>query len=235
MKNTLIAICFASMLQQWAFAQSDSAETLQWVENQSGRIDTLLQDALNNPDQLNMVYRLMDAYAIFDAVAMAGVYCPEIREAAQMGRNQTDVLNYRLEKDVNSGVVRAAEARLQAEKMRVAAWNCEIVAPGRSSKTFLPSDIIRDDVTHIELILSDGLEVGDMHLLSQKIEQALRMLYDIKNMAFTLQNCTGVAEKAQSAIQHGEAALAARNWTEVTRSVQQALKDAGRITTIPCR
>ncbi|MCA0238283.1 MAG: hypothetical protein LCH81_18050 [Bacteroidetes bacterium] len=235
MKTNLIVCCLFLLAQARLSAQTDSAETLQWIENQSGKIDTLLQDALNNPDQLNLVFRLMDAYLLFDAVAMAGVYCTDIRESAQMGRNLTDVLNYRLEKDMNSGVVRASEARIQAEKMRVASQACRNALPADVVKTLSPADIVREDVRHIELMLNDGLAVGDMHILSQKIEYALRVLQDIKNLANTLPQCSLVAAKAETAILHAEAALAARNWTETTRSVQNALGEIGRVATISCR
>lgn len=235
MKTNLIVFCIFLLAQAPLSAQADSAETLQWIENQSGKIDTLLQDALNNPDQLNLVFRLMDAYLLFDAVAMAGVYCTDIRESAQMGRNLTDVLNYRLEKDINSGVVRASEARIQAEKMRAATQACRNTLPANAVKTLSPADIVREDVRHIELMLNDGLAVGDMHILSQKIEYALRVLQDIKNLATTLPQCPLVAAKAETAILHAEAALSARNWTETTRSVQKALGEIGRVATISCR
>jgi hypothetical protein len=232
MKQTLILLLLIVYWRTPVAAQSDTPETLQWIETQSSRIDTLLLNAVQGHDQLNIVLRIMDAYLIFDAIALAGVYCPGVREAAQEGRNQCDVLNYRLKKDMNSNITRAVEARLQANRMMQAARQCrgESVAVG-----FAPIDIIREDAAIVALDLSDGLAAEDFHILSQKIEHAIRLLYDIQHVSATLNNCQSVYDSAQKVINHSEAALGAFNWVEVNRSIAAALQELGTLPNNRCQ
>jgi hypothetical protein len=81
--------------------QSDSPETLQWVQRQSERIDSMLTDAMRGSEPIEILIRVAECYQIFDAVSMAGVYYTDVRGAAEAGRWQCDVINYRLEKDLN--------------------------------------------------------------------------------------------------------------------------------------
>ena len=124
---------------------------------------------------------------------------------------------------------------MEAEKMRLAAQSCLRTLPPQTATAFFPNEIILEDARSIELMLSDGMAVGDMHILSQKIEYAIRGLYDIRHLASTLQNCSRVAANAQSAISNCEAALSARNWTEVNRSLNKALEEIRIFKGLPCR
>lgn len=217
-----------------ARGQSDSDATLHWVEKQAERIDTLLENAVLSHEHVDLIFKMTDAFLLFDAVGLAGVYCPEIREAAQAGRNYTDVVNYRLEKDLNSSVVRATYALIQAEKMRVAAQKCRSAAPEAPAPAFSPVDVLREEAHIAELILSDGLAVDDFHLLSQKLEQAIRVLHDVEHLASTFQRCSGPAESAAQAILYCEAALAAHNWTELKAAVNRAWDEVKTVAQAPC-
>ena len=233
----ILYICLAAAVRP--SAQTDSAETMHWVQKQAERIDTLLRDATRSHDHVNIIFRLMDAYLLFDAVTLAGVYCPDVREAAHKGRNYADVLNFRLEKDMNSNLLRATEARLQAEKMRFFARVCleskPDSPPAAPQPAFRPTDIIRQDAGIVVLDLTDGMAAEDFHILSQKLEHAIRVLHDVQHLAATFDQCEGVSASAQKAIVHCEAALVARNWTEVNREVEMALAATRRIHLEPCQ
>ncbi len=229
----LIILCTlkASLSAQTpAFTQADSPQALQWVERQSGRLDTMLNDAMRGSEPFEILVRLTDAYQIFDAVAMAGLYCTEVRSAAEAGRRQCDLIHYRLEKDLNTVLQRVVEARRQAQFMREAAKSCQIIrAPEVTVKVFTPNDLVRHDAHMAELDLLDGLATEDLHILSQKLEHAIRALYDVEHLAFTLSNCDIPMRLADSAIQHCQDALGAPNWLEVHRSVKAALANVQAI------
>lgn len=235
MKNTFWVLVLCVATSSRSVAQTDSAETMRWVEKQAERIDTLLRDATRSHDQVNIIFRLMDAYLLFDAVALAGVYCPDVREAAQKGRNLSDVLNFRLEKDMNSNLLRATEARLQAEKMRFFAQNCSENKPEKPLPAFRPADVIREDASIVALDLTDGMAAEDFHILSQKLEHAIRVLHDVRHLAATFSQCGVVSTIVDEAIGYCESALAARNWTEVKRAVDKALACTERIASAECR
>ncbi|MFZ4783759.1 MAG: hypothetical protein ACOYLC_15705 [Armatimonadaceae bacterium] len=216
--------------QETTFSQADSPQALQWVERQSGRVDSMLNDAMRGSEPIEILIRLTDAYQIFDAVAMAGVYCTDVRSAAEAGRRQCDVINYRLEKDLNSVLQRVVEARRQARFMKEAAKTCQItpvkVVP---EKVFTPNDLVVHDAYMAELDLLDGLATQDLHILSQKLEHAIRALYDVEHLAFTLSGCDIPMRLAESAIMHCQDALGAPNWLELHRSVKSALANVQAI------
>jgi len=213
-----------------AFAQADSPEALEWVARQSGRIDSLLNDAMRGSEPIEVLVRLTDCYQVFDAVAMAGLYCTNVRAAAEAGRRQCDVINYRLEKDLNTNLQRAVEARRQATLMKAAARYCQSISVTvGKEKAFTPNDLIRHDAYMAELDLLDGLSTNDLHLLSQKLEHAIRLLYDVEHLAFTLSNCDIPMGLAESAVIHCQNALGAPNWLDVHRSVQSALANVQAI------
>ena len=219
-----------------AIAQTDTPETLQWVEAQAGKIDSLLGNAIASHEHVNLMMRLTDAYLLFDAVALAAVYCPEIREAAHQGHKLTDVVNYRLEKDLNNSVLRATLARAQAEKMRLSANKCRSEsAPGAAGLSFSPADVLRAEAVQVDLLLSDGLAVGDFHVLSQKLEQSIRILHEVEHLAASFDSCSQPADAAARAILACEAALGARNWTQVHQAVKTALLEVKTISNAACR
>lgn len=232
----IIFCCFGTTPQ--ANAQADAPETLRWVESQARKIDTLLESAIISHEHVNLILRLTDAYLLFDAVSLAGLYCPEVRESAHQGLNLTDVVNYRLEKDLNAAVVRATLARAQAEKMRLAAQRCGTVTaqtPDISGKTFSPAEVLAEEAHQVELLLSDGLAVRDFHILSQKLEHAIRLLHEVEHIASSFDDCREPAGAAARAIIACETALGAPNWMEVNRQVNTALQELKGIVAANCR
>jgi len=205
----------------------DSRTTLQWAEAQANRIEGFLRNAMREVEAYDIVVRLTDAYQAFDAVAQADVFCATVRAAAEAGRKHSDVMNYRLGKDLNSTLQRAVDARQQALRMGQAARACqaENAAQDGTAVTFGPNDILRYDALLAELDLTDGLAVSDMNILSQKLTHAMRLLYDVEHLALSLTNCEVPLRLVESAIKHCEDARAATNVKEAQAAVLLALTD----------
>ncbi len=210
--------------QQPTAPKADSPQTLQWVQRQSDRIESLLSNAMRSSEPVEIVIQLADCYQIFDVVAMAGLYCTNVRAAAEAGRRQCDVINYRLGQDLNSKLERAVEARKHAARMKAAALACQSEINAQNAETaFTPNDLLRHDAHMAELDLLDGMSTNDLHILSQKVEHAIRLLYDVEHLANSMFNCTVQRDRAEKAIEHCQDALGAPNWHEVHESVQLAL------------
>lgn len=236
MRFILTAIFLVSLYPSRAIAQTeDCVETLLWVEQQASRVDTMLHNAVVSHDHTSIVFSLLDAYLIFDAVSVAGVYCATVREAAQEGRNQCDVVNYRLEKDLNTNLARATSARIQAERMRNGAKQCKAQLSPSTEAVFLPKDVIQKDAKIVLLDLEDGLASGSIHILAQKLEHAVQVMYDIQHLALTLADCREVYRASQQIVRACESALAARNWTEVKKGVNEAIERTKAIGALTCR
>lgn len=236
MRTLLVIIISLAFYCTPAAAQTeDSPETLQWVERQATRLDTILNSAIVSQNQAGILFSLLDAYVIFDAVSVAGVYCTAIREAAQQGRNQCDVVNYHMEKDLNTSLARAAKARIQAENMRKAALQCNRTVYPEPQSAFLPKNTIVEEAAIVRLDLEDGLASGSIHILSQKLEHAIQVLYEIQHLSLTLNDCREVYQTSRLLVRDCEQALAARNWTEVHKALDTALERTKTIPTLPCR
>jgi hypothetical protein len=210
----------------------DSPQTLEWVIQQANRVDNDLANAMRSSEPIEVLIKLADCYILFDAVALAGVYCTNVRAAAEAGRRQCDVINYRLEKDLNTKLKRAVEARRAAVVMREAANICLQTARQDQARTlgsFAPVEIIRNDAQIVQLDLADGLASKDLHILAQKTEHAIRLLHDIAHLASSLNACNTPVILSEKAILHCEAALAAPNWTEVHQQIDIALEVVGQI------
>lgn len=205
----------------------DSRSTLLWAEAQANRIDGFLHNAMREVEAYDIVIRLTDAFQAFDAVAQAEVHCVTVRAAAESGRKHSDVVNYRLGKDLNTTLQRAVDARQQAVRMGQAARACQAENAGEDATTgvFSPNDILRYDALLAEMDLRDGLAVSDRHILSQKLTHAMRLLYDVEHLALSLNNCETPVRLAENAVKHCEDALAASNWAEAQAAVQLALAD----------
>lgn len=205
----------------------DSRSTLQWAEAQANRIDRFLHDAMRAVEAYDIVVRLTDAYQAFDAVAQADVMCATVRAAAEAGRKHSDVLSYRLGKDLNSTLQRAVDARQQAVRMGQAARACqaENAEPNTTTGRFSPSDILRYDALLAELDLSDALAVSDMDILVQKLDHAMHLLYDVEHLALSLPNCESPLILAANALKHCEDALDAGNWQDASAATQLALRE----------
>lgn len=205
----------------------DSPQTLEWVIQQANRVDNDLANAMRSSESIEVLIKLADCYILFDAVAIAGVYCTNVRAAAEAGRRQCDVINYRLEKDLNTKLKRAVEARRAALLMREAANICLQTAKQDQSRTldsFAPVELIWHDAQMVQLDLADGLASKDLHILAQKTEHAIRLLHDIAHLASSLTTCETPAELSEKAILQCEAALSAPNWTEVHQHIHTALE-----------
>lgn len=210
----------------------DSPQTLEWVIQQANRVDNDLANAMRSSEPIEVLIKLADCFILFDAVAIAGVYCTNVRAAAEAGRRQCDVINYRLEKDLNTKLRRAVEARRFAIQMREAANICLQTARQDQTRTldsFAPVELIRYDAQIVQLDLADGLASKDLHILAQKTEHAIRLLHDIAHLASSLEACDKPATLAEKAILHCEAALAAPNWTDVHQQINMALEVVGQI------
>jgi hypothetical protein len=227
-KGLIIGLAFiAANLSGQGLADQpmDSPQTLEWVVRQANRVDTSLSNAMRSIEPIEILLKLADCYTSFDAVALAGLYCTNVRAAAEAGRRQCDVINYRLEQDLNSKLQRAVEARRQAVLMRESAQVClreiqqkQVVV----NPAFLPAALIRQDAQLAQMDLADGIASQDLHILAQKVEHAIRLMHDIGHLAASLNDC-GIPERlSEQAIRHCEAALSAPNWTEVHQEIKAA-------------
>jgi hypothetical protein len=220
-------------------AQHDAPQALLWAARQGQRADSLLHDAARGSEPVEIFVRLAECYQIFDAVAIAGFYCTEVRAAAEAGRRQCDVINYMLGKDLNSKVQRVVEARRQAFRMREGALAClqtsrSLAAPADEPSPFTPIDLLRQDAYLADLDLADGLAVEDLHILSQKVEHAIRLLHDAERLARSFDSCQKVLFLCENAITYCETALAAPNWLELREAVQKARLEVQKIQDAPC-
>lgn len=219
---TLALLLTAVAGQGLLMAQQDSPATLQWVERQSGRIDTLLADAIQVNLPGNLTAAMLKAHQRFDAVLVGGVYCLEVRRYAEEGRRHTDVLIHYFADDMLAGVQQASAARLAAEKMRLAANAC--LAPvATAAGSFAPVDLVREEADLARMMLEDGLAGQNLHALNQKMEYALRMLQDADRLSASLAACGEVQELAQAAIAEGQAVRLSASWAEAERRSQVML------------
>jgi hypothetical protein len=211
--------------------EGDSQETMEWVKVTATILEERLTNAINVTDEANLLVKLMESSNDFEAVALLGLYCHEARTAAESGRNYCNWLkSFSRDKDLNSLIIRAQEARRQATRMRDAATVCQQKAMLNPPEvTFTLSDIIRSNAETIEHDITDGLASQNFHILSQKIEHALRGFQDTDLLTARLSNCEAVQKAAQEGSQACISALAAPNWTMVTTYLQQASNWAGVI------
>ncbi|HLP95545.1 MAG TPA: hypothetical protein VK168_15990 [Saprospiraceae bacterium] len=209
------------------FAQEtmDSPQTLEWVVRQANRVDTALANAMRSSEPIEILVKLADCYTVFDAVVISGLYCTEIRATAEMGRRQCDVINYRLEKDLNSKLQRAVEARRQAVLMRESASVClkKTATAKIPEESLAPLRLLHDDAQLAQMDLADGLASNDLHILAQKVDHAIRLMYSIAHLSASMNACNQVSQWAEAAIQHSERALSTYNWTIVTQELNTAV------------
>ncbi len=205
--------------------QGDSPETLEWVLKLADGLEERLKDAVAAPDVANLLIKLMESFEEFEVVALMGLYCQEVRVAAEQGRNQCNWLtNHSQEKDLNTLIQRAQSARLHAIKMREEANLCLKTARLHPpDQTFTFADIIRSNAYAIEHDLSDGLASQNFHILSQKIEHAERIFHDTEVLALRLSNCETVRDAARQGIQACAEVLASPNWAAINTYSQKAL------------
>lgn len=212
-------------------AQHDHPETLSWAIRMAEIVDRRLNDAAVVPEQANLLVKLMESYEDFEAVALAGFYCHEARQAAEQGRHYCNWLSgFTRDKDVNALIERAQNARVQANKMREAAVLCLNEAMHQQQQNgFMLADVLRSNAAAIEHDLSDGLASEDFHILAQKTEHAERIFQDTELLALRLQQCEKVRETAREGIRACSDSMAAPNWTQVKEHLQTAMRCATTI------
>ncbi len=209
----------------------DNPETLEWVIKTADVLENRLNDAVADADVAGLLIKLMESYEDFEAVALTGLYCHEARTAAELGRNHCNWLtNYSRDKDLNTLILRAQDARTQAAKMRMAAAGClETATLNAQEPGFTLADVLYANADAIEHDLLDGLAAQDFHILSQKVEHAERIFHDTEVLGFRLNNCETVRTVAREGLLACSAVLAAQNWTLVNKNVQKALDCAVKI------
>jgi hypothetical protein len=209
----------------------DSPQTLEWVQKISNTLEERLKGAVAAPTTTILLVKLMESFEDFEAVALMGLYCQNVRVAAEEGRNQCNWLtSHSQEKDLNTLIQRAQNARAQALKMREASALClqeaKLHPPDQG---FTCADIIRSNAEAIQHDLSDGLASQNFHILSQKIEHAERIFHDTEVLALRLNNCETVRNAAREGIQACVQVLASPNWSAINAQVQQASAHAAKI------
>lgn len=228
MKNTRLPILFALALLiapcPAHAQQGDSPETLEWVLKIANTLEERLKDAVTAPDVPNLLIKLMESYEEFEAVALMGLYCQEVRVAAEHGRNECNWLtNHSQEKDLNTLIIRAQNARLQLFKMRDEATICLKAAIQRPPDvSFTLVDIIRSNAETIKYDLADGLASQNFHILSQKVEHAERIFHDTEVLAVRMNHCETVRDAARDGIRACTDVLAAPNWALIKTHIQKA-------------
>lgn len=215
-------------------AQHDSEETLRWVEKQAIRMDSLLDHAIRSQEPINMLMVMSRLYANFDAVALVGLYCTEARTAAEQGRYFCDFVNFKLDRDPNTIMIRTTSARLEAQRLLHAVEGCRQRRP-KESGGFKPIDIIQADARFAEADIADGLAAQDFHILTQKTEHAIRILYDVEHIAAALDACQDVVDAANEAIKQCRLIVSAQNWVEARKASDIALYYIEKIKQAACR
>lgn len=225
-----LAMCCMATIQAQDAGQQDNKETLDWVQRRALHIKGQLTDAINMNDQSLLLVRLMEAHREFESIALAGLYCPDVRVAAEHGRSASNWLNnYTKDKDLNSCMVRAGEARTQAHKMGEAAEKCAVLCGEGSQKSFCPADLLTVNAELAQHDLNDGLASNDMHILSQKVEHARRIFMECQNMASSMENCGPAWLAATAAEQECSAALSSGSFATAIVHVQSALDYVQRL------
>ena len=240
MKTYVLTILIAVNFHFSLAAQTgDSPDMLKWAMTEARTIDSILDHAIRSGDQANLLLRMIDTYFYFDLIVHAGLYCDGARIAAEAGRSQTDLVNYFREKDLNSLLLRATEARKSAIRLMESSAVClravEEQTKQDPAEALSPADIIRADALVVELDLTDGLASRSIHILSQKVEHAVRLLHDIERIAVSLPNCRTVENASISAAAACSRALQSANWLDVTANLEEALRQTAVIKSAECR
>ena len=240
--KTLFSILFVTM----SFGASlnaqteDSRELLDWARVEAHAIDSILENAIKSGETDNLLLRMLDTYFKFDLIVHAGLYCTEARIAAEKGRAESDLINFYREKDINSLLTRAVRARQAAQTLQEAT---EICTSQLSSEELSGNDdsllklinIIQSDAQLAELDINDGLASKNMHILCQKVEHAIRILHDIERTAASMSDCQSIEKASVAAAEASSRALQGRNWTEVSKMLEEALYHTREIQSLSCR
>lgn len=216
--------------------QADGKETLEWVIERTERIEKLINSAMISHDQSNLILRLLEVYVEFDAISLVGLYCAEAQAAAEMGRETSNLLNFRGETDMNTMLLRAIKAKEQSMKVRNGSLLCLSMYTDSSttSPSFAPNKAIIEEASWAILDLEDGLASNDFHIFSQKTEHAIRLIEEIDHIAGTLSNCADVIEEASAARTACRNALASPNWVAINKEAAQAITHLKNIQQASC-
>ena len=215
----------------------DGTETLRWASDRAVKIEKTVNSAMLTHDHANLMMRLLDIYVEFDALSLVGFYCPETQRAAETGREAADLMNYRMEKDLNNLMLRALAAKEQAIKLRMAAQQCLVEMHSSEAEAvldFAPNKVIIEEAGWAVLDIEDGMASKDFHILSQKVEHAIRLVEEIEHLAVTLDNCSEVEEWAKNAKAACLNAMGAPNWVAINRATDEAKSYLNKIKTAEC-
>ena len=232
LQKLLLPVVFYCLSAGVATAQNaDSRETLEWVVRQSGRIDTMLSSVVRSQEPVDLLMKLWRTWEHFDAIAVMGLYCDDVRRAAELGRLESDPLSFRETTDLNALMLRATKARDQARRMRLGAEACLLVS-GQAptvNNSFLPRDILKADAEIIIMDLNDALAARDLYIVTQKVEHAMRILRDAALLSQTLERCDGVTAAIQEVSEISVLVLFSGDWEESEGHLHRALDAAERI------
>lgn len=214
------------------FAQkADSREVLEWVKQAARRIDQSLHNAVNTQDWPILLLSLMECEQEFNAIAIAGLYCHELRIAAERGRTFCDLNNTTYPKDLSSCALRAMEGRRQAILMRDAALDC--LRASNESQNIADSltlaNLLETNAATIEQDLTEGINSNDFHVLMAKMDHAHRIFQETVHMTSTLEQCKEIYKTAVDGEDETMSALLKSDWNVCAQLARQAITYAQTI------
>lgn len=214
---------FVAFAQAPAPEPADSRATLEWVQKQAQKIESLLHAAILQKDYPTLLLRLTQAAERFSAVTYAGLYCHEARAAAERGRRRCMIVSDDYSTDMNALIMRAVEARGFAQRMSTAAEVCMVENIAlRSPEGFALSEIFEQDASLSRQVLDQSLVKRDYRHLTLKLEQAINIMREVQVLAESLDDCAAVAQAAQAAHEACLNAILADNWAQTEAFVSKA-------------
>ena len=216
----------------FVFAQNtDSREVLEWVKQTARRVDQSLHNAINLQDWPALLLSLTECEQEFSVVAIAGLYCHEVRIAAERGRSLCDLNNTAYPKDLSSCALRAIEGRKQAILMRDAALDClraSNASPSTSDSLTL-ANLLQTNATTIEQDLTTGINSNDFHILMAKLDHAHRVFQETVHMTNSLEQCSEIHKVATDGENETMSALLKSDWNVCVQHARQAIDHAHSI------
>jgi hypothetical protein len=211
-------------------AQRDVDETVRWVEQQALLIDSVLNQTLRGQNAMLVIAAMSQCYVRFDAITAVGLYCAAARAAAEKGKDLCDFVNYQMETDPAALFVRGSLARTEARRLLQGIQSCrEINSKNKGVAAYTPMDVIRADLEMVALDLTDGLASDDFHIMAQKTEHAIRLLYEMEHIAISLAHCSALRYLVVDLKVHAKKVIDAASWDVVKIEVTQALEVIGQI------
>lgn len=156
-------------------------------------------------NQSDLVFNMLDSYVLFDAIALSGLYCNEVRKHAIEGRHQVDVINFHLEKDMNSSILRSTSARNSARGIIESAKEClnENLKAKKSEFGFVTlnlNDVVDDEIYLINELIDNVLQVNDIHIIAQKMDHILSTVNHLNSFTSQFKKCEFLTDKLNNAV-----------------------------------